>query len=138
MAREPLLHVFVDNSNVLIEARRFAEMKRKTKAKLTIRDECESLTCRTHFDRGKDSSAVHWFRAVRKRCCGAFVDRLRSGKRRRIAHFQTLKPSRRRQQTTSPSPARLCPRLSLDRAGAPLFTPPDESRNFTRHCDLVR
>ena len=35
MAREPLLHVFVDNSNVLIEARRFAEMKRKTKAKLS-------------------------------------------------------------------------------------------------------
>jgi uncharacterized LabA/DUF88 family protein len=35
MAREPLLHVFVDNSNVLIEARRFAEMRRKAKARLS-------------------------------------------------------------------------------------------------------
>ena len=36
MPRDPLLHVFVDNSNVLIEARRFAEMKRKAKAKLSF------------------------------------------------------------------------------------------------------
>jgi hypothetical protein len=35
MAREPVLHVFVDNANVLIEARRFAEMKRKAKARLS-------------------------------------------------------------------------------------------------------
>ena len=35
MAREPILYVFVDNSNVLIEGRRFAEMKRKAKAKLS-------------------------------------------------------------------------------------------------------
>lgn len=35
MAREPILHVFVDNSNVLIEGRRFAEMKRKGKATLS-------------------------------------------------------------------------------------------------------
>jgi uncharacterized LabA/DUF88 family protein len=35
VAREPILYAYVDNSNVLIEARRFAEMKRKLKAKLS-------------------------------------------------------------------------------------------------------
>lgn len=34
MSRQQL-HVFVDNSNVLIEARRFAEMKRKRRSKLS-------------------------------------------------------------------------------------------------------
>jgi len=32
---EPSLHVFVDNSNVLIEGRRFAEMKRSRKGRLS-------------------------------------------------------------------------------------------------------
>jgi uncharacterized LabA/DUF88 family protein len=32
---EPTLHAFVDNSNVLIEAQRFAQMKRKGKSKLS-------------------------------------------------------------------------------------------------------
>ena len=32
---EPILYTFVDNSNVLIEGRRFAEMKRKRRKKLS-------------------------------------------------------------------------------------------------------
>ena len=32
---EPILYAFVDNSNVLIEAQRFAQMKRKGKSKLS-------------------------------------------------------------------------------------------------------
>ena len=31
----PILHTFVDNSNVLIEGRRFSEMKRKGRSKLS-------------------------------------------------------------------------------------------------------
>lgn len=32
---EPILYTFVDNSNVLIESQRFAQMKRKGKSKLS-------------------------------------------------------------------------------------------------------
>ena len=32
---EPILYTFVDNSNVLIEGRRFSEMKRKRRKKLS-------------------------------------------------------------------------------------------------------
>lgn len=35
MGAAPSLHLFVDNSNVLIEGRRFAEMKRKGRARLS-------------------------------------------------------------------------------------------------------
>lgn len=41
---EPILYTFVDNSNVLIEGRRFAEMKRKGRSKLSaFKDDAFSI-----------------------------------------------------------------------------------------------
>src|SRR5215831_13787494 len=45
---DPILHLFVDNSNVLLEGRRFAEMKRKGRDKL-----CELLDHSYEIDWGK-------------------------------------------------------------------------------------